>query len=145
MGAAAGAAVGPGEAGDAHLAGELLFAPVGEGGQLLGAGIEGLKGVVFPEVAVGPGLDVQHPLPGDVGVVVNDNRLLAQVEAGVVAVIGGAEHPADDMLSGVLLHMVKAAGPVDFPVDGLPLGQSPVAGVENHPVPLVDIGDLGTA
>ena len=49
------------------------------------------------------------------------------------------------MLPGVLLHVVKAPGPIDLPVDGLALGQGPVAGVENHPVPLVDIGDLGAA
>ena len=67
------------------------------------------------------------------------------MKAGVVAVIGGAEHPADDVLPGVLLHVVKAAGPVDFPVDGLAHRQSPVAGVENDSVPLVDIGDLGAA
>ena len=67
------------------------------------------------------------------------------MKAGVVAVIGGAEHSADDMLAGVLLHVVKAPGPIDLPVDGLALRQGPVAGVENHPVPLVDIGDLGAA
>ena len=61
------------------------------------------------------------------------------MKAGVVAVVGGAQHPADDVLSGVLLHVVKAPGPVDFPVDELTHGQCPVTGVENHAVLLLHI------
>ena len=145
MGAAAGAHIGPGKLGNAHLAGELLLAAVGEGGQLLGGGIEGHQRMVFPDIAIGPGLNVQHSLPGNVGVVVDDDGALPQVKAGVVAVIGGAEHSADDMLTGVLLHVVKAPGPVDLPVDGLALGQGPVAGVEDDALLLLDVRDLGAA
>ena len=45
------------------------------------------------------------------------------------------------MLAGVLLHVVEPAGPVDAPGDGLPNFHSLVAGVENDPVLLVDVGD----
>ena len=61
------------------------------------------------------------------------------MKARVVAVVGGAQHSADDVLTGVLLHVVKAPGPVDFPVDDLTHGQCPVTGVENHAVLLLHI------
>ena len=139
MGAAAGAAVGPGELRDPHRPLQGLFAAVGDGGQLLRGGIIGPEGVIFPDVAVGPGLHLQHLLPGHGGVIVDGDHVRSHVEAHVVAGKGSAQHTADDVLAGVLLHMVKAAGPVDGAVDGGPHGQGPVAGVEHQAVPLLDV------
>ena len=67
------------------------------------------------------------------------------MEAGVVAAVGAAQHAADDVLPGVLLHVVKAPGPVDDPVDCLPLGKGLVAGVEDDTLLLLDVRDPGAA
>ena len=83
--------------------------------------------------------------PGDVGVVVDGHHVGPQVEAHVVAVVVGAEDAGDDMLSGVLLHMVEAAGPVQGAGDGAAGLHSPVAGVENDAALFVDVGDMGAA
>ena len=81
------------------------------------------------------------PLAVD-GVVVDDDGAFAHVKARVVAVVGGAEHAADDVLAGVLLHVVKAVLPVDAPVNGLALGQGLVAGVEDYAVLFLHVGDF---
>ena len=98
--------------------------------------------MVFPDVPVGAALNVQHALPGDVGVVVDGDHVGAHVEAGVVAVIGAAQHAGDDMLAGVLLHVVESPGPVDAAGDGLSHGEGPVAGVIDDAVLFVDIQHL---
>ena len=145
MGAAAGAHIRAGENRDAHRTGQLLLAAVGEGFKFLGTGPQHLKGMVFPDVGVGFPLNFQHTLPRDVGVVVDDHALGAHVEAGVVAVVGGAEHTGDNVLAGVLLHVVKAALPVDLAVYGFAHGQGFVAGVDDHAVLFLHIAHLGLA
>ena len=49
------------------------------------------------------------------------------------------------MLTGVLLHVVKAPGPIDLPVDSLAHSQRLAAGVENDALLLLDVRDLGAA
>ena len=145
MGAAAGAHVRAGELGDAHGALQRLFAAVGQDGQLRRLGIADDDGVILPDVAVGPALDLQHALPGNVGVVVDGDGIGSHVEAGVVAVVGAAQHAGDDMLAGVLLHVVKAALPVDLAGDGLAHGQRLVAGVIDHAVRLMNVPYINAA
>ena len=50
-----------------------------------------------------------------------------------------AEDAAEDVLPGVLLHVVKAAGPVDFAGDRGPGFHIVGAGVEHHAALLVDV------
>ena len=49
------------------------------------------------------------------------------------------------MLAGVLLHMVKAAGPVDRAANRFPHGQGLVAGMMDHAVPFVDVPHVDAA
>ena len=49
------------------------------------------------------------------------------------------------MLAGVLLHVVKAALPVDLASDGLAHGQRLVAGVIDHAVRLMNVQNINAA
>ena len=139
MGAAAGAAVRPGKGDDAHFPGELLLAAVVQGRQLLRRGIGDLHRPVRPDSLIGQPLRLQSLLPGDPGVVVDGHRLRPQVEAHIVAAEFFAQDAGDDVLAGVLLHVVKAAVPVDGPHHHCAGFQRAVTGVENHAVSLMDI------
>ena len=139
MGAAAGAAVRAGELGDPHRAIQRLLAAVAELGQRVAVRPQDLHGVVFPDVLIGPPLYLQHALPGDLGVVVDGHHVGAHVEAHVVAVVGAAQHTGDDVLAGVLLHMVKAALPVDFAVYGNAHRQGMGAGVADDAIALLHV------
>ena len=139
MGAAAGAAVRPGEGDDAHLTGEFLLAAVVQLRQLLRQGAGDLHRPVRPDGLVSQSFRLQGLVPGDVGVVVDGHRLRPQVEAHIVAVKFFAQDAGDDVLSGVLLHMVKPADPVDGSHHHRAGFHRTVAGVENHAVSLMDI------
>ena len=102
-----------------------------------------MDGVVFPDVPVGAALDVLHLLPADVGVVVDGHGIRAQVEAHVVAVEGTAQHTGDDVLAGVLLHMIEAARPVDMAADLRAHRQLTVAQVGDDAVLLVYVQHPG--
>ena len=145
MGAAAGAAVGPREGDDADLARQLLFAAVIQGVQGGFLRVGDLHGPVRPDGLVGFALRVQGLLPGDVRVIVDGHHIGSQVEAHIVTVVVGAENAGDDMLSGVLLHMVEAAGPVQRTGDGAADFHRLVAGVENDTALFMNIGDMGAA
>ena len=113
MGAAAGAHIRAGELGDPHGALQRLLAAVGQILQILLRRPPDPGRVVLLYVAVGLPLDLQHALPGDFGVIVDGHHVGTHMEAHVVAVIRLAQHAGDDMLTGVLLHVVKAPGPID--------------------------------
>ena len=141
MGTTAGTAVRLRKFHNADLAGELLLAPVVQSRQLLGGGVENLRLPVRPDSLVGQPFRLQGLLPGNFHVVVDGNGLRPQVEAHIITVIQAAEDAAEDMLPGVLLHVVKAAVPVQEPGDHRPRLHRGGAGV-NHPAVLfVDIGD----
>ena len=101
--------------------------------------------MILPDVSVGLPLHLQHLLPTDVGVIVDGHDVGPHVEAHIVAVEGGAQHPADNMLPGVLLHMVKTPLPVNGAVDGAAHRQRPGAGVADDPVPLLHVRDRHAA
>ena len=145
MGAAAGAAVRPGEGDDADVAGDGLLAAVVDGGKLFAPVELDVHGMVFPEVAVGGGLHFLEGVPGDVGVIVDGDEILPHVEAHVVAGEAGAEHPGDDVLAAVLLHVVKAAVPVDGAGEGGADLHRGIHGVENRAVFFLDIQHLRLA
>lgn len=145
MGAAAGAHVRAGELCDAHGTLQRLFAAVGQSGQLLRRGIPDADGVVGPDVGVGAPLHLQRLLPGNGGVIVDSDHVRAHVEAHVVAVECAAQQAGDDMLAGVLLHMVEAPRPVDVAADLRAYGQRPVAQVGDDTVLLAYIQHAGLA
>ena len=101
--------------------------------------------MIFPDVAVGPGFHLQHLLPGHGGVIVDGDHVRSHVKAHVVAGKGGAQHTADDVLAGVLLHMVKAAGPVDLPLHLAANLQRGLTGVDDPPITMVDLQHIDTA
>ena len=145
MGAAAGAAVRPGEGDDPDVAGDGLLAAVVDGGELFAPVELDVDGVVFPEVAVGGDIHFLEGVPGDVGVVVDGDEVLPHVETHVVAGEAGAEHPGDDVLAAVLLHVVEAAVPVDGAGEGGADLHRTIHGVENRAVLLLDVQDLRLA
>ena len=65
-----------------------------------------------------------------------------QVEAHVFAAPEVVGQPGDDVLPGVLLHQVKPPVPVDYPGDRRPRLQGVVAGMDDLPVPAVDLQHL---
>ena len=67
------------------------------------------------------------------------------MEAHVVAVEPAADHTADDVLAAVLLHMVKAALPVDLAFDRCAEFQGRIAGVGDDAGFFVDIQHLHAA
>ena len=141
MGAAAGAAVRLRKFHNADLPGELLLAPVLQGRQLLRRGIENLGLPVRPDGLVGQPLRLQGLFPGNIRVVINGDGFRPQVKPHVVTVVKAAEDAADDVLPGVLLHVVEAAGPVQGSGGhrtGLHRGG---AGVDYRAVLLVNIGN----
>ena len=101
--------------------------------------------MVLPQVLVGLGLNGQHPLPRDVGIIVDDHLIRAHVEAHIVTVVGAAEHTGDDMLAGMLLHMVEAPRPVELAVDGIAHRQRLIAGVGDDAALFADILHRSTA
>ena len=141
MGAAAGTAIRFREGDNADLARQLLFAAIVQCRQFSGRGIVDLHLPVGPDDLVGLAFGVQSLLPGDVGVVVDGHHVGTQVEAHVVAAVIRTEDAGDDVLSGVLLHVVEPPGPVDVPGNSLPNFHSSIAGVENDPVFFVDVRD----
>lgn len=116
MGAAAGAGVGPGKGDDAHPAGEGLLAAVLQDLQLLGGGKGDLNGVVLPDVAVGRLLQLLNLLLGELHAEIDGDHVAPHVKAYVFTAIAGVSDPGDDMLPGVVLHQVEAAGPVNVPL-----------------------------
>ena len=63
------------------------------------------------------------------------------MEAYIVAVEAAAQDAGEDVLAGMLLHMVKAPGPVQFSGDDCSDFQGFVHIVENHAVFFVHIRD----
>ena len=145
MGAAAGAGVRPGEGDDAHPSGEGLLAAVRQDLQLLGRGEGDLDGVVLPDVAVGRLLQFPDLLLGEFYAEVDGDHVAPHVKAHVFTAIAGVGDPGDDVLPGVVLHQIEAAGPVDVPLNlGAGL-QRAVAGVDYMALPLVDLQNEGPA
>ena len=145
MGAAAGAPIRTGKLRDPHRAGQLLFAAIGQSGQLLRGGVPDVDGVVGPDISVGLPLHLQRLFPCDGGVVVNGDHVRAHVEAHIVTVEGAAQHTGDDMLTGVLLHVVEPPRPVDMAAHLRAYGQRLVAQVGDDAVFLVYIQHAGIA
>ena len=139
MGSAAGAAVRPGKGHNAHLPWELPLAAVAQRRQGLRRGVGDLHRPVRPHGLVCQPLRLQSLLPGDGGVVVDGHHLRSQVKAHVVAVKLLTQDAGEDVLPGVLLHVVEPAGPVQGPCDLGPDLHRGGAGVENHAVFLVDV------
>ena len=113
MGAAAGADICPGELHNPDIAGQILQF-------LFAAEIHLMQGFfrrvmhrhrpVFPNVAVGGQLDFLQLFPADGSIIIHYHKGIGDVETHIVAVEGGANEAAGDMLPGVLLHQIKAAG-----------------------------------
>ena len=145
VGAAAGADVRARDGHDAHLPGDLFFAAVGQRRQLFGGGVGDEHRHILPDDAVGGKLCLPQALGGDGDAGVHPHGVGADVEAHVLRPEHLVQDAGEDVLAGVLLHLVEAPLPVDGAGDGgtglCRLGQ----GI--HPVPddavrLVDVGDM---
>ena len=145
MGAAAGAAVRAGKGHQPHLPGNILFGAVDRLFQGCPLQKPDIDGVVLPDVGVGRGLDGGQVFRGDLVVEVDGHHILPQVEAHIVAAVAGADDAADDVLAGMLLHMVKPPGPVDDAGDGFSHGQRPAAPVQDDAVLFPHVGHSGPA
>ena len=139
MGAAAGAAVRAGEGHDPHIPFQRLFAPVVDGLQLRSPVELNVDGVVFVKILIGLSLDLQQLLPGNISVEVDGHDVRAHVKSHIVAVKPLTDQPGTDVLSGVLLHMVKPPSPVNGAGDSFPDFHGSVHIVENHAVFFVDV------
>ena len=94
---------------------------------------------------ISAGVSLQILLPGQLPVVVDGDGVRPQVEAHVAAVVQRTQQAGEDVLAGVLLHVVESAGPVDGALHrGADLHRA-AAGVEDHTVLFVDVGDGDTA
>ena len=118
VGAATGGAV---EIGDVHYAKrplDLGRAAQRQRGQFGGVHEASRQGVIVGDDPVGQQLGGGQLVGGDVGAVeVNGAGLGAQVEADGFGGEGADAGLGEDVLAGVLLHVVEAAGPVQAPVD----------------------------
>ena len=107
--------------------------------ELLRRGIGDFHRRVGPDDLVGLLLGVHGPLPGNLRVVVDGDRLRAHVEAYVVAVVIPAQDSGENVLSGMLLHMVEPPVPVKDAGDGFPDFHFFFKRVENHPAFFMDV------
>ena len=139
MGAAAGTGVGSGEGDDAHLAGEGLIAAILQHLQLRGSRISDGDGMVLPDVLVGPCLQLSHLLRSELYIQINGDHIAAHVEAHIVTAVEAVGNTGDDVLSRVMLHEIKAAGPVDLSLHLSACLQWSGAGVDDPPLTLVDL------
>mgnify|MGYP003009845852 CR=1 FL=1 len=137
--AAAGAAVRAGEGDDAHVALERLFAAVLDLVELRAAIELDVDGVILIDVQVGELFNLHKFIPRNVGVEVDRDDVRAHVEADVVAVEALADEARADVLARMLLHVVKAARPVDLAGDALSHFKGLVTKVRDDAVFLVDL------
>ena len=145
VGAAAGAKIQIRESDDPHLAGQLLFTPVGQRRQLLLGGPENLHLRVPPDGLVGPGLDFRQGLRLHGTVEIDGHGVVTHVEAHVVIAKAGVDQAADNVLAAVLLHQVEPPVPVDLALHGFANLQRMVAVVDDPAAGFVGIGDPDTA
>ena len=133
MGAAAGTQVRPAGIGEPHGAVDLLLAAVGQGRQLVGSRIPAAHRGVRPHGGVGlrfrPGQLVGGK--GDVGI--HAHRRVPDVKAHILRPEKPVQGAAEDVLPGVLFHMVQTGFPVDLPRHRLPHRQRGVGAVPDDP------------
>ena len=145
VGAAAGADVGSGDGHDPHLPGDLLFAPIGQRGKLFGRGIGDDHRHILPDDPVGGKFRLPQPLGGDGNAGVHPDGLGADVEADVLRAEHRMQDAGEDVLAGVLLHLVEPRFPVDRAGHGRAdrgsFGQG-VYGVPEDAVVLVDVQNV---
>ena len=145
MGAAAGTDIGTGDAHDAHLAFDLFLAAVGQCGQLLAGGVGDAHRHILPDNAVGGKFGLPQALGGDGDAGVHPHRVGADVEPDVLGPEHLVQDAGEDVLAGVLLHLVEPPGPVKgllhFGAGGGGFGQI-IYGVPDDAALLVDVGDV---
>lgn len=93
-----------------------------------------VDGVILIDVQVGELFNLHKFIPRNVGVEVDRDDVCAHVEADVVAVEALADEARADVLARMLLHVVKAARPVDLAGDALSHFEGLVAKVRDDAV-----------
>ena len=145
VGAAAGADVRTRDGHDAHLPGDLFFAAVGQRRQLFGGGVGDEHRHILPDDAVGGKFCLPQALGGDGDAGVHPHGVGADMEAHVLRPEHLVQDAGEDVLAGVLLHLVEAPLPVDGAGDGgtglCGLGQG-IHRVPDDAVRLVDVSDM---
>ena len=95
--------------------------------------------MVLPDVLVGPCLQLGHLLRSERYIQINGDHVAAHVEAHIVTAVEAVGDAGDDVLSRVMLHEIKAAGPVDLPLHLAACLQWSGAGVDDPSLTLVDL------
>ena len=90
--------------------------------------------MILIDVQVGELFNLHKFIPRNVGVEVDRDDVRAHVEADVVAVEALADEARADVLARMLLHVVKAARPVDLAGDALSHLEGLVAKVRDNAV-----------
>ena len=118
MRSAAGADVHARERHDAHVAGQLLFAAVGDGFQRFRIRMRDLRRDIAPDRGVGLLLDRAKLLRGQDAGKIDGDPVRTHVEAHVVIAEAPVDDAAEQMLTAVLLHEVEPPLPVERAVYG---------------------------
>ena len=113
VGAAAGADIRTRDGHDAHLPFDLLFGAVDKGGKLLPGGVADQHRHILPHDAVGGKLGCLQALGRNGHAGVHAHSLGTDVEAHILGPEHLVQDAGKDVLTGVLLHFVKAPFPVD--------------------------------
>src|SRR5699024_11161525 len=93
---------------------QFLFAAVSKLLQLLWLRIVYFHRLIFPDLFIDRLFNLPEFFLPDHSVNINGDHVSAHMESHVVVSISPMDHAADHMLSGMLLHQIEPALPVDF-------------------------------
>ena len=141
MGAAAGAQVGPARVDQAHRAVQLLFAAVGKARQLARFRVPRAHRGIGAHGGVGRGFGFGQLGGGQRPVHVHAHGGLADVEADVFGPEQPVQRAGQNMLAGVLLHVVAPPRPVELALNTAAHGQRRVQRVPDNAAACVHAGD----
>ena len=113
MGAAAGTYIFAAEFHDPHRPGQLLLGAVFYIGKLFGRGVPGFHRDVPADDLIGSAFDLHQIFPGDRAIQIDGHQMAAHVKAHIMIAKLLIDLSHDQMLAGVLLHVVKTPLPVD--------------------------------
>ena len=120
MRAAAGAGVHALDADNAHIAVNLLLAPVFDIRQFLAGRYEYLNRLVAPNRLIRQQLDAMHVLLGQRTVKIHRHRFRADMKAHIVITKNAVYQTGEHMLTAVLLHHIQPPHTVYMPMHLVP-------------------------
>ena len=145
MGAAAGAQIRPAGIRQTYRAFQLLFAAVGQSGQLVRVGIPAAHRGVRPHHPVGLRFRFRQLGIGEGDAGVHAHRRVPDVKAHILRPEQTVQRAAEDVFPGVLFHVVQPGFPVDCPFHLCAHSQRGCGVVPDHPVPHRSVSHCRTA